>query len=415
MEVSMNNRYGRAVCFCGVIGVGLGASAAAHATTIFLEAESARQGANGSRITSPLLIKDDDQASHGSYIEVLPGNNSKDTMPATEGVASLKFDNPGASATFTIWARVIASFDGDDSFWLKMDNGSAIKWNGFQLGTAWHWVHVTADGASSPAQFTLGTGTHTLKIAYREDGTKLDQLIITSDSSFNPTSTAAAPATPQFMADFDSTSVAGTILSWQEVPGAQSYTLTDENGTVIATGLTSHSMTQTTGCFKVIAVNGAGSSAPSQTECADNSGFIQRKEAGDTMSVVSPMKIASFALATQAGTAESLSVVPAHGRGRYDFRIAGPTQIQVWAEVGAPDLDNDSFWVRVDQGAWIKWNNIPNFSCVPVSDSDNGGARVTFNVSNGSHFIEFAYREIGTTLGRFAPTEPNPGFAPCED
>ena len=51
---------------------------------------------------------------------------------------------------------------------------------------------------------------------------------------------------------------------------------------------------------------------------------------------------------------------------------------------------------------------IANASCVPIQDSDNGGARVTFDVANGSHFVEFAYREIGTTLGRFAPTEPNP-------
>src|SRR5262249_13141305 len=114
------------------------------------------------------------------------------------------------------------------------------------------------------------------------------------------------------------------------------------------------------------------------------------------------------------GTQESLNAPPAHGRGRYDFRIAGPTQIEVWAEVAAPDHDNDSFWVRMDQGPWIKWNNISPVGCVPVSDSDHGCAKVTFEDANGSHFIEFAYREIGTRLGRFAPSEPGE-FPPCED
>jgi hypothetical protein len=240
--------------------------------------------------------------------------------------------------------------------------------------------------------------------------------VITSDSGFNPNATlTTAPAAPVINNNFDGFSPAGTIISWREVPGAQSYTLTDENGNVDSYGLTTHAITRTSGCFQVIAVGVAGSSAPSDTACADAHDFVQRKNPNDVMSVVAPMQIPDFDLKTQAGTPESLNTVPAHGRGRYDFRIAGPTQIQVWAEVDAPDHDNDSFWVRMDQGAWIKWNNISPTSCVPVHNSDAGGARVTFSVSNGSHFIEFAYREVGTGLGRIAPTSPNPVFTPCQD
>jgi hypothetical protein len=68
----------------------------------------------------------------------------------------------------------------------------------------------------------------------------------------------------------------------------------------------------------------------------------------------------------------------------------------------------------MDQGAWIKWNNIPNFTCTPVSNSDAGSTPVTFNLTTGSHFIEFAYREIGPVLVTLAPTEPTT-TAPCFD
>jgi hypothetical protein len=330
------------------------------------------------------------------------------------------FQNPGAQASFSIWARVIAPTDGDDSFWVKMDGGSAIKWNGIPLGSAWHWVQVKADGSSTASHFTLANGAHTLKIAYREDGTKLDAFIITSDGAYNPnTALTGAPAAPILNTNAEAGTLAGNLLSWNEVPGAQSYTLEDDEGFVIASGLTGHTWQQTGfACFQVLAVGTAGTSASSGVSCEfELSGFVQRKDPDRHFSVVSPMKIdGAGGLATNSGTAESLSAVPAHGRGRYDFRIVGPTPVQFFAEVGAPNLDNDSFWVRVDQGNWIKWNNIPNDGgCHPVSNSDAGGGPVTFNLATGSHSIEFAYREIGAVLYRLAPSDPNPALAPCED
>jgi hypothetical protein len=415
--MSERKRIERVVRLAFVFTLAL-ASRAALATTIYLEAENARAGGPelGGSITTPLLIKDDPAASHGSYIEVIAGNDSKTSMPAAEGVTALNFENPDAAATFTIWARVIAPTDGDDSFWLKMDGGSAIKWNEIPLGSAWHWVHVKADGASSPASFTLGTGSHVLKIAYREDGTKLDELIITSDAGFDPNAPLSGPpATPTLSANSGAASLQGTLVSWQEVPGAQSYTLLDDQSNVIAAGLTGHTSIQGDGCFRVMAVGSAGTSALlSNFECANVGEFLQRRFP-ENFSLTPPMQLVNFDVGTKPGTAESLNAVPAHGRARYDFRVVGPTTIRVWAEVGAPDPNNDSFWVRVDQGAWVKWNNISPVGCVPVHNSDNGGALMSYSLATGSHFVEFAYREIGTTIQRLAPTSITVDFTPCED
>src|SRR6185295_15942816 len=89
--------------------------------------------------------------------------------------------------TFRIWARVQAPNDGADSFWIKMDNGTPIKWNEIPLGSSWHWALVRPDVATNPpATFNLPPGRHTLKIAYREDGTRLDALVVTNINDFDP-------------------------------------------------------------------------------------------------------------------------------------------------------------------------------------------------------------------------------------
>jgi hypothetical protein len=328
------------------------------------------------------------------------------------------FNQPDASATFTIWARVIAATDGNDSFWVKMDNGSPIKWNGIPLGSAWHWVQVKADGASAASQFSLGTGLHTLKIAYREDGAKLDELIITSNSSFNPSTMTVPTAAPTIDDHAEDSSSAGAMISWQDVPGATSYVLTDDNGHVVAAS-TGHVLVSSTdtSCVRVAGVGPGGTGPASGSLCFQQlSNFVQRKFPDSHMSVVSPMLInGSGALAVQSGTAESLDTVPAHGRGRYDFQIVGPATITVWAEIVAPDHDHDSFWVRMDQGPWVKWNNIPTANCTVVKNSDSGSAVVLYNLTTGSHFVEFAYREIGTLMFRLSPVEGNPEIGSCDD
>jgi hypothetical protein len=276
---------------------------------------------------------------------------------------------------------------------------------------------VKADGVSTPAQFSLATGSHTLKVAYREDGTKLDAFIITSNSSFNPNATLTGPpAIPTLNGNSSAQSPAGFIMTWSDVPGASSYQLLDQNDNVVA-ALIGHVWTgSTSACIKVVAVGSAGSSAPSNMECKSPQGFVMRKSPSSTMSTSSPMLILSNGgLGTQSGTAESLAVVPASGRARLDFRIAGVNQVQFWAQISTPNLDNDSYWVRVDQGAWVKWNNIPNGTCSPVKNSDAGNAVMTYSLATGTHVIEFAYREIGAVMFNLTPVDANPEYAPCDD
>jgi hypothetical protein len=174
----------------------LGTARLAGANTITFEAESIRDRMRGT-ITSPMMIKDDPAASGGSYITVAAGTNSPSSAPASssEGVVKYTF-SIADTGSYRIWARVSAPNDGDDSFWLRMGtSGSWIRWNEIPLGTAYHWVLVKAEGASSPSTFNLTAGVdNELQIAYREDGTRLDALYITNDTAFNPNAPLTAPA-----------------------------------------------------------------------------------------------------------------------------------------------------------------------------------------------------------------------------
>jgi len=413
----------------------LGTARLAGANTITFEAESIRDRMRGT-ITSPMMIKDDPAASGGSYITVAAGTNSPSSAPASssEGVVKYTF-SIADTGSYRIWARVSAPNDGDDSFWLRMGtSGSWIRWNEIPLGTAYHWVLVKAEGASSPSTFNLTAGVdNELQIAYREDGTRLDALYITNDTAFNPNAPLTAPPAPPIM-QVPATGNAAKF-SWSAVPGATSYTLERRNGgcsfnpetqccepdeafVTVATGLTVHKFTTTQGGeYRVTAVAPTGSSfhpTPGTGDCfpfdpseafSDAGPFQFRSEIFE-LSVTSPMKFFSdFGVGAPAGT-DSLSAPPAHGRARLDIDLAAPITMRMWAAVFGPNGDQDSFWVRWDDGAWIKWNNLDG--CETLHDSSKSGEPIVRpTLGAGSHRLEWAYREGGARLSNVLVLTPD--------
>jgi RNA polymerase sigma factor (sigma-70 family) len=146
-----------------------------------------QEAENGS-FTAPFAIHDDARASNGHYLAVAAGMNAKKAVAAA-GHSSLRFDL-AAAGKFKIWGRVIAPTSGDDSFWVRLDDGPWLKWNDIAPGNHWHWDEVQDDAAVGPSTFDLAAGAHTLTIAYREDGARLDRVLLTNDLAFTP---AAAP------------------------------------------------------------------------------------------------------------------------------------------------------------------------------------------------------------------------------
>jgi hypothetical protein len=95
------------------------------------------------------------------------------------------------------------------------------------------------------------------------------------------------------------------------------------------------------------------------------------------------------------------------------------TKVKVWVGSVAPNKDNDSLWVRMDTGRWIRWNEIkPDTGCRnydDVHDSDNGLRPVIFSINGGTHTLEFAYREIGVEIDRVVVKDDLTGPPDCSD
>lgn len=143
---------------------------------VWLEAECGTVG-------SLWNIESDSTASNDKYITIQPGNNSIGNAPANEsGLLTYTF-NITKSGTYTLYARVICPNANDDSFWLKMDNGSFVTWNNIGSSSSWLWI-------SYPNVYNLNEGNHTITIGYREDGAKLDKLYLTK-SGYMPSGEGA--------------------------------------------------------------------------------------------------------------------------------------------------------------------------------------------------------------------------------
>jgi hypothetical protein len=91
---------------------------------------------------------------------------------------------------YKIWGRVIAPTDSDDSFWISVDGQPFIKWNDIFVragGTTWRWDDVrNSDNGNAVVNVNLASGTHQLVVAHREDGAKLDRLVVTNNLSTTP-------------------------------------------------------------------------------------------------------------------------------------------------------------------------------------------------------------------------------------
>ena len=86
---------------------------------------------------------------------------------------------------YIIWGRVLTANNKDDSFFVSVDGGSESLWE-TTISTKWVWDKVSHRGGADPVTYNLSAGKHTLLIKQREDGSKLDEFIITDDLNFNP-------------------------------------------------------------------------------------------------------------------------------------------------------------------------------------------------------------------------------------
>jgi hypothetical protein len=139
----------------------------------------------------PMEIADDEKASAGGYVWVPEGTGSYSSVSDGAGFAEYTVDLPEAGE-YVIWGRQVSNNGASDSFFVSIDGQPEIVWHTRPGGEdQWTWDAVSIRDAENPdyacdkQRFLLSSGQHTLRISQREDGTKLDKLLITNQTDLD--------------------------------------------------------------------------------------------------------------------------------------------------------------------------------------------------------------------------------------
>ncbi len=87
----------------------------------------------------------------------------------------------------------------------------------------------------------------------------------------------------------------------------------------------------------------------------------------------------------------------------FEFEVPQNGNYRVWGHVRVPSPDDDSFWVRMDDGAWRLWNSITGgafWGWDDIHDSNAGGDATIYELSQGMHKLYISYREDGADLDK---------------
>ncbi len=177
---------------------------------IWLEAEQAQ-------VVPDLRVVTDPGASGGGAIWVPQGEGNNGPGSATY---TFEVDEPGA---YRFFGRVHAPSGADNSFYVRVDGGALQTWH-ISVSGSWQWEPVRVIGVGQLTAY-FGAGTHTIEFRSREDGTKLDRLLVTNawsapaNGELGPDSTVethveaeAGAVYPPFTYQPDSTASAGTFI-----------------------------------------------------------------------------------------------------------------------------------------------------------------------------------------------------------
>jgi len=101
----------------------------------------------------------------------------------------IDFNTPGPDTTYYLWVKGMAEYSSSDSIHYGLDGVSisSESANAARLvqGDVFTWLSETKAGPR-PAVTIPSAGTHTLDIWMREDGAKIDRLLLTTDMNYDP-------------------------------------------------------------------------------------------------------------------------------------------------------------------------------------------------------------------------------------
>lgn len=138
-----------------------------------------------------------------SYLRAMPDIGARTEANELQGSPMLSYRiESNTPTTYTVWVRGMASDAAGDSLHVGLDDAAAAtadNLTGFQPNE-WTWSRTTSDGVDANLDLSV-TGTYTLNVWMREDGLRLDRLLLVTDTTYIPTGEGPAATPIQVMTD----------------------------------------------------------------------------------------------------------------------------------------------------------------------------------------------------------------------
>ncbi len=170
---------------------------------IYIEAESGT-------LTPNMQLGNDPNASGGMYIYAPTGDPYQGSAEYTFNVAQ--------AGNYVIWARIYAPSGAENSMFFVVDGAADTA--SFDFGKpygTWRWMKV-ADKTTGVVNVNFSAGQHTITVLKREDNSRLDKLIVTSDQGFVPSGFESGATSVEVTTNADGN--AGVIVSLGSVIGS---------------------------------------------------------------------------------------------------------------------------------------------------------------------------------------------------
>ena len=298
------------------------------AQTIAFEAESGT-------LTSPMALASSSTAQGGRYVVQTSGSGT--------GRVTYRLTIP-AAASYVLAYRAIAPSTSSDEFTYAVDGGSTRALTvPSSARTNWTWI-------TGPT-LNLSAGTHTLVVAKRENGVRLDAFTLTPPGA----ATAPSPTTTPTTTPAPSTTPTST-------PPAPTTTTTTPPPTTTTTTAPPPAPVATTPFEAEAGTVGTGMAVVADATASGGSYVVARSSGGTVRYTVS---------------------VPSRGT----YMIAG------W--VKAPSSSADAFTVRLDSGSSAEWRLTQSRSW-----TYDAGSNPSFSLAAGTHTLTVGYREAGAAVDR---------------
>ncbi len=375
----------------------------------WLEAECADVGSNWQ-------VGNNTSASGSSFVVAKQSSTSRPPSDVPDNRVTFTLDN-AEKGSYTLFARVSSPDTNSDSYWVRVNGKEWINWNSnIASGQGWQWNEMLG------YQPYLNDGTNKIEFAFRESDTRLDKINLNSTGqkpsgegqaatncyeAANQAPVARATATPgsgvgPMLVSFDgsgSSDSDGSIKSYRwswSGGGADGVTASTTLGA--GTYVVTLTVTDNDGATNTdeVTVN------VSQAESASSDEHIWLEVecgiVGDrwTTRKSSAASNGTFVVVTDRNAYDAPPADVKDTRVRFLVNASKRGAYKLFARVNAPTTLDDSFWVRINGGPWIKWYN--RITAGVGFHWNKADDLVQLNV--GANIIDFAYRENGTQFDK---------------